>query len=294
MKGVHIFLADGFEDIEALATCDVLRRGGVKVNLIGISDEPFVVSSHGLTVGIEESISDLDMDDHHGTDRRDVMIFPGGMPGSKHLAGCKPLIKAMKAWGNKYPKAGYGGRFRQWLFTDRTKPYNSYGNGSGMRVSPVGWLYDTILRTREVARWTAEVTHNHPEGVKGAESTAAAIFLARNGASKEDIRDYIEKEFGYDLSRTLDEIRPTYEHVEDCMRTMPEAFECFLEAESYEDCVRNVMYIGGDTDTLAAIAGAVAEAFWGIPVSLVIKGKEYLTADIEGILDRFNDIVHFS
>ena len=97
MKGVNIFLADGFEDIEALATCDVLRRGGVKVSLIGISDEPFVVSSHGLTVGIEESISDLDMDDHHGTDRRDVMIFPGGMPGSKHLAGCKPLIKAMKA-----------------------------------------------------------------------------------------------------------------------------------------------------------------------------------------------------
>ena len=204
------------------------------------------------------------------------------------------LIKAMKAWGNKYPKAGYGGRFRQWLFTDRTKPYGSYGNGSGMRVSPVGWLYDTIERTREVARWTAEVTHNHPEGIKGAESTAAAIFLARNGASKEEIRDYIEKEFGYDLSRTLDEIRPTYEHVEDCMRTMPEAFECFLEAESYEDCVRNVMYIGGDTDTLAAIAGAIAEAFWDIPVSLVIKGKEYLTADIEGVLDRFNDIVHVS
>ena len=161
-----------------------------------------------------------------------------------------------------------------------------------MRVSPVGWLYNTIDRTREVARWTAEVTHNHPEGVKGAESTAAAIFLARNGASKEEIRDYIVKEFGYDLSRTLDEIRPTYEHVEDCMRTMPEAFECFLEAESYEECVRNVMYIGGDTDTLAAIAGAVAEAFWGIPLSIVIKGKEYLTADIEAVLDRFNDTVH--
>jgi len=204
------------------------------------------------------------------------------------------LIKAMKEWGNKYPKAGYGGRFRQWLFTDRTKPYNSYGNGSGMRVSPVGWLYDTIEHTREVARWTSEVTHNHPEGIKGAESTAAAIFLARNGASKEEIRDYIEKEFGYDLSRTLDEIRPTYEHVEDCMRTMPEAFECFLEAESYEECVRNVMYIGGDTDTLAAIAGAVAEAFWGIPVSIVIKGKEYITGDINEVIDRFNETVHGS
>ena len=204
------------------------------------------------------------------------------------------LIKAMKAWGNKYPDAGYGRRFRTWLFTDRTKPYGSYGNGSGMRVSLVGWLYDTIERTREVARWTSEVTHNHPEGIKGAESTAAAIFLARKGASKEEIRDYIEKEFGYDLSRTLDEIRPAYEHVEDCMRTMPEAFECFLESESYEDCVRNVMYIGGDTDTLAAIAGAIAEAFWGIPVSIVIKGMEYIPGDIDEVIDRFNETVHGS
>lgn len=202
------------------------------------------------------------------------------------------LIKSMKKWGKKYPHAGYGARFIDWVLSDDPKPYGSYGNGSGMRVSAAGWLYDSIERTREVARWTAEVTHNHPEGVKGAESVAAAIFMARNGASFEEIHDYIVKEFGYDLSRTLDEIRPKYYHVEDCMHTMPEAFECFLESESYESCLRNVMYIGGDTDTLGAIAGAIAEAFWGIPVMFVPTAKEYLTEDLIAVLDRFEKTVN--
>ena len=204
------------------------------------------------------------------------------------------LIKSMKKWGQKYPDAGYGLRFINWVLSEDPEPYGSYGNGSGMRVSSVGWLYDTIERTREVARWTAEVTHNHPEGIKGAESTAAAIFLARNGASKDEIQDYIEDEFGYDLSRTLDEIRPTYHHVEDCMHTMPEAFECFLESESYEDCIRNVMYIGGDADTIAAIAGPIAEAFCGIPASIATKAEKYLSDDIVEVLDRFNETVHGS
>lgn len=200
------------------------------------------------------------------------------------------LIRSMKKWGKKYPYAGYGARFISWVLSDDPEPYGSYGNGSGMRVSPVGWLYGTIERTREVARWTAEITHNHPEGIKGAESTAAAIFLARQGASKDDIRDYITSEFGYDLNRTLDDIRPTYHHVEDCMHTMPEAFECFLEAESYEDCLRNVMYIGGDTDTLGAIAGAVAEAFWGIPVKLILKAGEYLNEEIEAVIEEIDNM----
>ena len=148
------------------------------------------------------------------------------------------LIKSMKKWGQKYPYAGYGARFIDWVLTDDPEPYGSYGNGSGMRVSSVGWLYDSLERTREVARWTAEVSHNHPEGIKGAESVAAAIFLARTGSTLEEIAEYIEDEFGYDLSRTLDDIRPTYHHVEDCMHTMPEAFECFLESESYEEIGR--------------------------------------------------------
>ncbi len=197
------------------------------------------------------------------------------------------LIKSLKKWGQKYPDSGYGARFIEWVLTDDPKPYGSLGNGSGMRVSPVGWLYDSLDRTREVARWTAEVTHNHPEGIKGAESTASAIFMARTGASKAQIRKYIEYEFGYDLSRTLDEIRPYYSHVEDCMHTMPEAFECFLEADSYEETIRNVMYIGGDTDTLAAIAGSIAEACWGIPEHILKAGNMYLPEDISTIISRF-------
>lgn len=197
------------------------------------------------------------------------------------------LIKSMKKWGQKYPYAGYGQRFIGWVLSDDPKPYGSYGNGSGMRVSSVGWLYDTIERTREVARWTADVTHNHPEGIKGAESVAAAIFMARNYASKEEIEKYIKDEFGYDLSRTLDDIRPTYEHVEDCMHTMPEAFECFLESESYEDCIRNVMYIGGDTDTLGAIAGAIAEAYWGVPDEIKDKADGYMPDEFKQVLSRF-------
>ena len=201
------------------------------------------------------------------------------------------VIRSMKKWGKKYPYAGYGARFISWVLTDDPEPYGSYGNGSGMRVSAAGWLYDSLERTREVARWTAEVSHNHPEGIKGAESVAAAIYLARTGASKDEISDYIEEEFGYDLSRTLDDIRPTYKHVEDCMRTMPEAFECFLEAESYEDCIRNVMYIGGDTDTLGAIAGAIAEAMWGVPLSIIADAKEFVPEDISEVVERFHSIV---
>lgn len=134
------------------------------------------------------------------------------------------IVKSMKIWGRKYPDAGYGAKFIWWLMLDDPNPYGSFGNGSAMRVSSVGWLYDSIERTREVARWTSEVTHNHPEGVKGAESTASAIYLARNGCSKEDIKNYIINEFGYDLSRTCDEIRPAYRHVEICQETVPEPF----------------------------------------------------------------------
>ena len=201
------------------------------------------------------------------------------------------LICSLKKWGKKYPYAGYGNRFKLWVLSDKSEPYGSYGNGSGMRVSPVGWLYDSMERTREVARWTAEITHNHPEGIKGAESTAAAIFMVRHHAAFEEISNYIEDEFGYDLSRSLDEIRPDYCHVEDCMKTMPEAVTCFLEAGSYEECIRNVMYIGGDTDTLGAIAGAIAEAYWGIPEDLIRKAKEYLPDDIKAVVERFEKTV---
>lgn len=197
------------------------------------------------------------------------------------------LIQSMKRWGRKYPNAGYGTRFRDWVLYEGSKPYGSYGNGSAMRVSPAGWLYKDQNRTLEVARWTAEITHNHPEGIKGAEATALAIFLARTGKSKNKISKTISHEFDYDLSRALCDIRPTYHHVEDCMHTVPEAIRCFLEAADYEDTIRNVAYIGGDTDTLGAIAGAIAEAFFGIPLKLIDMGRQYLAEDIIEVTDRF-------
>ena len=164
----------------------------------------------------------------------------------------------MQDWGKRYPHAGYGGCFRHWLKENNPKPYGSYGNGSAMRVSAVGWLYDSMERTREVARATANVTHNHPEGIKGAESTASAIYMARNGSSKEEIKAYIEREFHYDLSRTLDNIRTYYHHVESCQETVPEAIIAFLESKDFEDAIRNAVSLGGDTDTLGAITGSIA------------------------------------
>ena len=175
------------------------------------------------------------------------------------------LVRSMKKWGTKYPGAGYGGCFYDWLFSDNTKPYRSYGNGSAMRVSAVGWLYDTLEKTRLIARLTAEVTHNHPEGIKGAEATAAAIYMSRTGRSKDEIKSYIIREFGYDLSRTCDEIRPTYHHVESCQKTVPEAITAFLEGTDFEDVIRTAVSLGGDCDTLTCIAGGIAEAFFGIP-----------------------------
>ena len=178
------------------------------------------------------------------------------------------LVRLMKEWGRRIPDAGYGGMFYTWLVTDRNEPYGSYGNGSAMRVSPAGWLYDSLERTREVARWTAEVTHNHPEGVKGAESVAAIIFLARTGHKKDEIWEYVIREFGYDLSRTCDEIRPGYHHVESCQQTVPEAITAFLEGEDFEDVIRTAVSLGGDCDTLTDIAAAMGEAYYGCPDKL--------------------------
>ena len=197
------------------------------------------------------------------------------------------VVKSMQHWGRKYPDAGYGGRFIWWLQLE-PQPYGSYGNGSAMRVSSAGWLFDSITRTREVARATAEVTHNHPEGIKGAEATASAIFLARTGSSKEEIREYIVREFGYDLSRTCDEIRPTYVHNESCQKTVPEAITAFLEGESFEDVVRTAVSLGGDCDTLTCIAGSIAEAFYGVPDEMADECRRRLPEDMLDVLQRFD------
>ena len=197
------------------------------------------------------------------------------------------LVKSMQKWGHAYPNAGYGGMFYRWLRAKDPQPYNSYGNGSAMRVSAAGWLYDTLEETRHMARLTAEVTHNHPEGIKGAEATASAIFLARNGKSKSKIRDYIINEFGYDLSRTCDDIRPTYRHVETCQQTVPEAITAFLEGNGFEDVIRTAVSLGGDCDTLTCIAGGIAEAYYGVPDDLKKECIKRLPADMTKVLRKF-------
>ena len=197
------------------------------------------------------------------------------------------LVTSMQVWGRRYPHAGYGGRFRGWLRAKDPEPYGSYGNGSAMRVSAAGWLYDTIEETRRIARLTAEVTHNHPEGIKGAEATASAIFLARTGAGKDEIKNYIVREFGYDLSRTCDEIRPAYHHVESCQQTVPEAVTAFLEAADFEDVVRTAVSLGGDCDTLTCIACSIGEAFFGVPDKMAAECRKRLPEDMLEVLDRF-------
>lgn len=199
------------------------------------------------------------------------------------------VISSMQSWGRRYPHAGYGGYFRRWLTACHPEPYNSFGNGSAMRVSAVGWLYDSLENTRTVAKATANVTHNHPEGIKGAEATASAIFMARKGSSKEEIKKYIENEFHYDLNRTLDEIRPSYHMDETCQKTVPEAIIAFLEAKDFEDAIRNAVSLGGDTDTLGAITGSIAEAYYGIPEWLMTECRKRINRDMRVVLDDFND-----
>lgn len=197
------------------------------------------------------------------------------------------LIYSMQKWGRRYPNAGYGNMFIQWLTQSEPKPYGSFGNGSAMRVAAAGWLYSDIETTRKMAALTASVTHDHPEGIKGAEATASAIFLSRNDMSAEDIKKYIVSEFRYDLSRTCDEIRPTYHHVESCQETVPEAITAFLEGKDFEDVIRTAVSLGGDCDTLTCIAGSIAEAYYGVPDVLSAKCYERLSNDIKEVVSRF-------
>lgn len=192
----------------------------------------------------------------------------------------KACTECMQKWGRRYPDAGYGARFIHWIHAGDPQPYNSFGNGSAMRVSAAGWLYDSLEKTRHIAALTAKVSHNHPEGIKGAEAAASVIWLARNGYNKKQIREYVTAEFGYDLSRTCDEIRPVYYHVESCQETVPEAITAFLEGEDFEDVIRTAVSLGGDCDTLTCIAGSIAEAFYGIPAEIAEAAEKRLPEEI--------------
>ncbi len=199
------------------------------------------------------------------------------------------LISQMQILGSEYPRAGYGGRFSTWLTDEKPEAYNSWGNGSAMRVSPVAWYASTLDDCIQLAKLSAEVTHNHPEGIKGAVSTASAIFMARNDYSKDEIKDYIENNYGYDLSTPLEDIRPNYSFEVSCQKSVPQALRCFLEADSYEDTIRNAVSLGGDADTQAAIAGSVAAAYYSVPSTICQFCISKLDPRLHQIFREFNE-----
>ena len=199
-----------------------------------------------------------------------------------------PYAKYIQDYARRYPARGYGGRFAQWIGSDAMEPYNSWGNGSAMRVSPVGFAYNDLESVMTEAKRSAEVTHNHPEGIKGAQATAIAIFMARQGQSKEKIKNAIATSFGYDLNRTVDEIRPVYVFNESCQETVPEAIIAFLESHDFEDAIRNGISLGGDSDTLTCITGSIAEAFYGgVPQAIADKALSYLTPSMREVVEEF-------
>lgn len=199
------------------------------------------------------------------------------------------LLGILQNYGNRYPSS-YGGSFYMWLRSEDPKPYNSWGNGSAMRVSFVGWAFDTLNETLEKAKESAEITHNHLEGIKGAQATAACVYLARIGQTKQQIKEFIESEFGYDLNRTCDEIRPTYQFNESCQGTVPEAIIAFLESTDFENAIRLAVSLDGDSDTLAAITGGIAEAYYKeIPEHITQKVLERLPDEFKDIVQEFRE-----
>ena len=212
--------------------------------------------------------------------------------------GDRNYEKAILKWARAYPKESYGHNFRVWFNSEYPSPYNSYGNGSAMRVSPIGWAFETLEETISEARKSAICTHNHSEGIKGAQAAAAAVFMARTGKTKNEIKNYIETEFGYNLSRTLEEIRPIYQFDESCQGTVPEAIIAFLESHNFTHAIQCAISVGGDSDTLAAITGGIAEAFYknsekyyriyaGIPEELKTFADAKMNPDMIAVIHKF-------
>lgn len=202
----------------------------------------------------------------------------------------KSYVDSFKYWGKKYPYAGYGFMFSQWLFSESISPYYSYGNGSAMRVSPIGFAFDKLDIVLDEAKKSAEVTHNHPEGIKGAQTIASAIFLARQGREKKEIKDFIKNRFNYNLDMTIDEICPSHSFDITCQSTVPEAIIVFLSSNDFEDAIRKAISLGGDSDTLACITGGIAEAFYKyIPQYIIDNVKMRLSKDLLNILEEFEN-----
>ena len=199
-------------------------------------------------------------------------------------------IRYMQEIGRKYPRCGYGGMFVRWIFSDNPMPYYSFGNGAAMRISPVGFIAPTEDEARKLSETITAVTHNHKEGMKGAEATVISIYMAKNGASKEEIRQKINKSY-YKLNFTIDEIRDTYEFNETCKETVPQAIVAFLESKSFEDAIRIAISVGGDSDTLAAITGSIAEAYYGVPEDIKEKALTYLDEELRSIYDEWCEFI---
>lgn len=200
-------------------------------------------------------------------------------------------IKCMQEVGRPYPNSGYGGRFYGWMYSNNPQPYFSFGNGAAMRVSAVGWIAKDLEEVKDLSEKVTAVTHDHPEGLKGAEATAVAIFLARQGKSKEEIKRYIEDNY-YTLDFTIDEIRPTYRFNETCQDTVPQALEAFFESKDFEDAIRTAVSVGGDSDTLAAITGSIAEAYYGVPKDIRAQATAFLDKRLKTILNEFEDKIN--
>lgn len=199
-------------------------------------------------------------------------------------------VKYMQEIGQRYPDCGYGGMFRRWVFSESPQPYNSYGNGAAMRISPVGFIARREEEVKKLSYAVTAVTHNHPEGLKGAEAAAMAIFMARNGCSKTEIRDRINNSY-YPLDFTIDQIRDTYEFDETCQGTVPQAIEAFLESTSFEDAIRIAISLGGDSDTIAAITGSIAEAYYGVPPEIRDRALGYLDDELRTIYDEWTEFM---
>ena len=200
------------------------------------------------------------------------------------------IIKTFKKWGQRYPYAGYGYRFIDWVLSNESAPYNSCGNGSAMRISAIGFYANTAEEVEQYSQAVTEVTHNHPEGIKGAYVTAMCIYLARKGASKNEIKEFVEKY--YDVDFDYEDLRKTYKHeAEICQNTVPQAIFCFLISNDFEDCLRTTISIGGDCDTTAAISCAIAEAYYGIPNEIAEAVMDFIPKDMKEIITRFDRII---
>jgi ADP-ribosylglycohydrolase len=203
----------------------------------------------------------------------------------------RSYLECIREYAQAYPnpKGGYGSSFAQWIYAHEPQPYNSFGNGSAMRVSAIGWAFESVDDVLAEADHSAAVTHNHPEGIKGAQAVALSVYLARKGVSKGKIKGEIVARFSYDLSPTLDEIRPTYEYSEICQDTVPQAIIAFLESQDFEDAIRNAVSLGGDADTLAAITGSIAEAYYGgVPDEIAEEVRKRVPAELWSVVDDFS------